>query len=114
MLYHLRDKQQETSNKEKSDIAASFQQAATDVLIAKTIRAAAQYNAKSIILCGGVAANKKLRKDMKRAAENKGLALFVPDFKYNLDNAAMIGAAGYMAYLRKKKYKIRADGTMQV
>jgi N6-L-threonylcarbamoyladenine synthase len=97
-----------------SDIAASFQQAAIDVLVAKTMRATEQYGAKSVILCGGVAANKKLRSDMQHATQNIGLTFFVPEFKYNLDNAAMIGAAGYMAYLRKKKYRMKADGTMQV
>ena len=39
---------------------------------------------------------------------------FVPDFKYNLDNGAMIGVAGYMAYLRKKRYKIEARGDMEI
>jgi tRNA A37 threonylcarbamoyltransferase TsaD len=51
---------------------------------------------------------------MRRALNAKHLAFFVPEFKYNLDNAAMIGAAGYMAYLRKKKYPMKADGTMEI
>ena len=97
-----------------ADVAASFQQAAIDVLIAKTLRAAEEYSAQSVILCGGVAANKKLRKDMERAAKNKGLRFLVPEFKYNLDNAAMIGTAGYMAHLRKKKYKFEANGTLEI
>lgn len=102
------------SAKQKADIAASFQQAAMDVLIAKTLRAARIFNAKSAILCGGVAANKALRNSMHRALHAEHLSFLVPEFKYNLDNAAMIGAAGYMAFLRKKKYPIKADGTMQV
>ncbi len=97
-----------------SDVAASFQQAAIDVLVAKTRRAAEECAAESIILCGGVAANKALRKSMERMAGLIGVQFLVPDFKYNLDNAAMIGAAGYMAFLRKKKYKLEADGTMEI
>jgi N6-L-threonylcarbamoyladenine synthase len=98
----------------KADVAASFQQAAVDVLVAKTMRTAEAYGAKSVILCGGVAANKKLRRGMRQAARDKGLRFFVPEFKYNLDNAAMIGVAGYLALLRKKKRPLRADGTMEV
>lgn len=127
VLYYLRENSSMAKNETKNDarraflpdmlkanVAASFQQAAIDVLIAKAIRAAEASGANSVILCGGVAANKKLRGDMRRATKSKGLALFVPEFKYNLDNAAMIGAAGYMAYLRKKKLPLKADGTMEV
>jgi N6-L-threonylcarbamoyladenine synthase len=115
VLYHLRDKEQETGSKErKADVAASFQQAAIDVLVAKTRRAAEECAAESILLSGGVAANKVLRRALERAAGLIGAQFFVPDFKYNLDNAAMIGAAGYMAFLRKKKYKLEADGTLEI
>jgi N6-L-threonylcarbamoyladenine synthase len=98
----------------KMDIAASFQAAALDVLTLKTIRAAREAEARSIILCGGVAANKALRTAMKKAAGKLGITLFVPDFKYNLDNGAMIAAAGYMAHLRKKKFPFRANGNLEI
>ena len=104
VLYHLRGNE----NNDKADVAASFQQAAVDVLVAKTIRAVKQFGAKSVLLSGGVAANKKLRHDMKKAAKNLGLHFFVPDFKYNQDNAAMIAVAGYMAYCRRKSAKGRS------
>ncbi len=97
-----------------ADVAASFQQAATDVLVAKTIRAAKEFDAQSIILCGGVAANKFLRQSLKKASTKIGCSFFVPEFKYNLDNGAMIATAGYMAYLRKKKYPLRANGNMEI
>jgi N6-L-threonylcarbamoyladenine synthase len=96
------------------DIAASFQAAAIDVLTAKTLRAARESGARSIILCGGVAANRALRTNLKEESKKIGAAFFVPEFKYNLDNAAMIGAAGYFAYLRKKKYPFRANGGMEI
>ena len=92
----------ENPDAKKADIAASFQQAAVDVLTAKTARAARTFGARGIILCGGVAANQKLRNDLRQAAEKMGLSFFAPRKAYNFDNAAMIGAAGYMAFLRKK------------
>ena len=98
----------------QADIAASFQEAALDVLVKKTIRAAQEFGARSVMLSGGVAANKALRTRLAREAKKIGIAFLVPDFKYNLDNGAMIGVAGYMAYLRKKRYKIEARGDMEI
>jgi N6-L-threonylcarbamoyladenine synthase len=112
VLYHLRDKGQRTGD--KANVAASFQQAAVDVLVAKTMRAVEQCGARSVILCGGVAANKKLQGDMKRKAKDEGILFFAPRAAYNFDNAAMIGAAGYMARLRKKKYSLSAQGTLDI
>jgi len=97
-----------------ADVAASFQEAALDVLVRKTIRAAREFGAGSILLSGGVAANKALRSRLAREAKKAGCAFFVPDFKYNLDNGAMIGVAGYMAYLCKKRYKMEARGDMEI
>lgn len=114
VLYHVRNMGHAPTPKEKTDIAAGFEQAALDVLVTKTRRAAEELGADSIILSGGVAANKHLRKALKRSAELIGANFFVPDFRYNLDNGAMIGAAGYMAYLRKKKYKLEANGGLEI
>jgi N6-L-threonylcarbamoyladenine synthase len=115
-LYYMRDNFKNAKNKTtfKQDVAASFQQAAIDVLTAKTIRAAREFGARSIILCGGVAANKALRARLQKESKKIGATFFVPDFKYNLDNGAMIGAAGYMAYLRKKKYPFVANGGLEI
>jgi len=86
-----------------ANIAASFQKAVIDVLIIKTMRAAKEYGARSVILCGGVAANKTLRKELKQAVNKLKMDFFVPEMEYNNDNAAMIAAAGYFAYLKGKK-----------
>jgi N6-L-threonylcarbamoyladenine synthase len=110
VLYYMRDHKKIS----KADIAASFQEAALDVLVKKTIRAARESGARSVMLSGGVAANKALRSRLAREAKKIGCAFLVPDFKYNLDNGAMIGVAGYMAYLRKKRYKIEARGDMEI
>jgi len=110
VLYFMK----ENVDANKADVAASFQQAAIDVLVMKTMRAVRQYNAKSVILCGGVAANKKLRDDLRVAAKEIGVSFFAPQTAYNFDNAAMIGAAGYFTVLRKKIYRLSAQGTLDI
>jgi len=74
----------------------AFQQAVMDVLIKKTIRAATKFEAKTIMLAGGVAANQELREQFKKQVKKElPKALFtIPDLKYTTDNAAMIAAAG--------------------
>ncbi len=96
VLYELR-RQEEKLNDDafRADIAASFQEAVVDVLVQKTMRAAGKHQPASIVLAGGVAANVTLRNRLRDAAANIGIPVFLPDFKYSLDNAAMIGVAGY-------------------
>jgi N6-L-threonylcarbamoyladenine synthase len=100
--------------KGRADIAASFQAAALDVLVAKTMRAAREFGAKSVILCGGVASNNALRLRLGKAARAESCAFFVPERRYNTDNGAMIGLAGYMASVRKKRYPFRANGNLDI
>ncbi|MBI2888900.1 MAG: tRNA (adenosine(37)-N6)-threonylcarbamoyltransferase complex transferase subunit TsaD [Candidatus Liptonbacteria bacterium] len=117
-----------------ADIAASFQSAAIDVLVQKTLRAAREFSAKggsasgggvpikSIMLSGGVAANKALRAALAREARKIGCTFIAPEAEYNTDNAAMIAVAGYMAllrqsyggqaHLRKKRLPLRANGAL--
>jgi N6-L-threonylcarbamoyladenine synthase len=76
------------------DVAASFQQAAVDVLVAKTLRAARECGAGGICLGGGVAANGALRLAMQGAAGEAGLPVYLPSRAMCTDNAAMIAAAG--------------------
>lgn len=124
VLYYLRDMRHMASSKEKADVAAGFEQAVVDVLTVKTGRAAREYGAESILLSGGVAANKHLRRALKRTAKLVSAQFFVPDFKYNQDNAVMIAAAGYFSDLRKsvsggsashgKKYKLEAQGSLGI
>ena len=112
VLYYLRD----NPKIEKADVAASFQEAAIDVLNKKTARAAKQYEAKSILLCGGVSANKLLRERLQNTAKELKINFYVPDFKYSVDNAAMIAAAAYINLLQKNKehLKIEAQGNLSI
>lgn len=101
VLYQLRrDASRLSDEKYRADIAASFQEAVVDVLVQKTMRAAGKYLPKSIVLAGGVAANIALRERLVESGQHHGIPVHLPDFKYSLDNAAMIGAAGYFRSLR--------------
>ncbi|RMC23938.1 MULTISPECIES: tRNA (adenosine(37)-N6)-threonylcarbamoyltransferase complex transferase subunit TsaD [unclassified Lactobacillus] len=86
----------------KYDLAASFQAAVVDVLATKTIRAIKEYQPKTFIMGGGVAANQGLRERMEQEIENLSIGLkpkvILPELKLCGDNAAMIGAAAYNLY----------------
>ncbi len=84
--------------KSKSDIAKVayyFQEAAVDVLVSKTIKAAKKYNAKSIVVGGGVAANNKLRSQLIVHSSLIGIKTFFPLKNLSVDNGAMIASAAF-------------------
>lgn len=74
-----------------ADIAASFQAAAIDILLIKIKQAIQQTDAQRLVVAGGVAANQLLR---DRVTTELGIDVFMPPFKYCIDNGAMIAAAG--------------------
>jgi tRNA N6-adenosine threonylcarbamoyltransferase len=82
------------SNSATAELAWGFQDSVVDVLVTKTIRAAEETGARSIVLGGGVAANHTLRTRLAGEAEANGLPLIVPRPALCTDNGAMIGAAG--------------------
>lgn len=82
----------------KEDVAASFQASVIDVLVEKTYRAAKAHNVKQVIVAGGVAANRGLRKALERRFTNETKELLIPPLYLCTDNAAMIAAAGTIAY----------------
>jgi len=105
VLYLIRDitgGTRELTEKEKADIAASFQEAAIDVLIRKTRSAIQQHEVASVLLSGGVSANTLLRERLLQMCGDAGVFCSVPELKYTTDNAAMIAAAAYFS-LRDKK-----------
>lgn len=82
-----------------ADICASYQKWAVDDLVNKTIRAAQEKNYKTVVLAGGVSANKLLREEMYNKCKSLNIDCLFPDLKYCTDNAAMIGSAAYFKIL---------------
>jgi N6-L-threonylcarbamoyladenine synthase len=85
-----------------ADVAASFQEAVVDVLVAKARKAAAATAARAICIGGGVAANTSLRQRVEQVCREDGRAAFIPSRAMCTDNAAMIGATAW--------YRLRTDG----
>ena len=77
------------------DVCASVQNAITDVLITKTTHALETHKPKTLILAGGVSANKKLRDELEVLSKKMDIAFRLPELTYTTDNAAMIAVAGY-------------------
>ncbi len=81
------------------DLCASFQQAVVDVLVDNTVNAALEKSAGIIALAGGVASNSHLRSTLLERGAKKGIKTLYPAPVLCTDNAAMIGSAGYFAYV---------------
>ncbi len=102
-------------------LAASYEDAIVDVLVSKTIRAAGEHGARSVLLAGGVAANRLLRSRLERQLD---VPLFVPPIEYCTDNGAMIAAAAYQIIRRgvssgwsldaKAQYPLEAIPNVQI
>ena len=86
----------ETSSLPLADIAASFQAAVVDVLVEKTVSAAAQHGAAQVLIAGGVAANKLLRNEL---VSKVPVPVRFPPIQFCTDNAGMVAVAGYYRYL---------------
>lgn len=93
-----------------ADLAASFQDSVTEVLVEKTVRAAKQYDVHHVLLAGGVAANRGLRNRLSSRCEELGLKLTIPPLSLCTDNAAMIAAAGYISYLKGNLASLDLNG----
>lgn len=105
VLYLLKELVKKNSLKDLAPaFAYEFQEAVMDVLISKTVRAAKKYKVKTVMLGGGVAANKELRARLKHNVEEKlpGIFYHEPPLEFTTDNAAMIGAAAYICLKTKK------------
>ncbi len=84
----------------KEDVAASFQHSAIDVLVEKAYKAMKEFGYNTIAISGGVGANGHLRETLLSLSKEKGFKLILPEKRYCTDNGAMIGAEGFLQYLR--------------
>jgi N6-L-threonylcarbamoyladenine synthase len=89
------------SDKQALDLVASFQRAMVDDLVGKTLAAARTYNAATLFVTGGVAANNELRQRFERESPMEGLPVYFPSRPLSTDNAAMIAAAAYPKFLSR-------------
>ena len=85
------------------DLVASFQRAVVTALLRRLKIAAEELRPRSLLLTGGVAANSLLRAEAAALADSLGLPLFVPPIALSTDNAAMIGAAGFVAWRKGRR-----------
>ena len=113
-LVHNEEQRGNSINKE--DLASSFQEVVATVLAKKTFKALSDKDVHNLVLAGGVSANKGIREKIAYMCENKGINYTFPNIKYCTDNAAMIAAAGYFAYLdgRRADYNLNAFSSMEL
>ena len=102
LLYFVRDQiaiDPDFMEKNKEDLCASFQKTLIDILMDKLVKAAKQTGIREIAIGGGVSANSGLRARMLEEGAKRGWNVYLPEFKFTTDNAAMIAIAGWYRYL---------------
>ena len=81
------------------DLCASFRRAVVDCLTDNFMKAAEDFNAKTLVIAGGVSANSLLRNNLEKLCKDRGYQLFMPDKSLCGDNAVMVGSQGYYEFL---------------
>ena len=113
-VINLAHNEEQRGNKiREADLATSFQKVAVESIIIKVRKAIVEKDIKNMILAGGVAANKGLREAMANLAKELNVELTIPDMKYCTDNATMIAAAGYYAYLDGRRADMNLNSVSQ-
>ena len=102
VLYFLQKQTPEFILENRNDLCASIQYTIVQILLKKLIKAVNQTNVKQVCIAGGVSANSGLRNGLKSLGEKKGWQVYIPDFSYCTDNAAMIAITGYHKYLNNQ------------
>ena len=91
-----------TPDLNKADLCASFEKAATQMLLNNIKKSIEIDNIDKIVLAGGVSANSYIRKEFDEFSKEKNIEVLYPELKYCTDNAAMIASAGYFNFLEGK------------
>jgi len=115
VLYKAQKEKKWTKNK-INEYCFSFQNAVTDVLTHKIIKAAEKYKVQNILLGGGVSANNELRIALKNKADKLGIKTYFPELKHTGDNAAMIAITGYFNKnkAQKNNFSLMADANLEL
>lgn len=98
VINYCHTKSQKGEEYSKADVACSFQSAALDILVEKTVQAAKEKGVTTVTAGGGVVANGYLREALTTACQKAGLKLVLPEKRYCTDNATMIAAEGLLQY----------------
>ena len=101
---YLRDRLEENPDyiqQHEADLCASIQQCIVGFLIKKLESAVKQCGVRQVAIAGGVSANSLLRSELQRLGKRHHWQVFIPQFQFCTDNAAMVGIAGYFKYLNK-------------
>jgi N6-L-threonylcarbamoyladenine synthase len=111
LLYRLRDLLEAGIEPRRADLAASFQEAIVDVLVAKAFEAVRRHRVKALAVVGGVSANSRLRALLASRAAEVGIRLGLPSLAYCTDNAAMVAVAGLHALEqgRRSTWELESD-----
>lgn len=102
VLYFLQKQTPEFILENRNDLCASIQYTIVQILLKKLVKAVNQTNVKQVCIAGGVSANSGLRNALTLMGEKKGWKVYIPDFSYCTDNAAMIAITGYHKYLNNQ------------
>lgn len=109
VLNYINSEKQAGREINQADVAAGFQAAVLDVIVAKTVKAAKDMDKDKIVLAGGVASNSRLREMMSEECEKNGIKLYYPSPILCTDNAAMIGCAAYYKYIAGERDDLTLD-----
>lgn len=101
VINYVHTEEQKGNAVNAADVAESFQRAAIDVLVEKTMLAVKETGYKTVAVSGGVGANTYLRESLAAATEKAGVKLVLPQKRYCTDNGAMIAAEGYLQYKKR-------------
>ncbi len=114
VINKIHNAEQRGEQLKKEDIAASFQASVIDVLVEKTLKAGVEHEVKQVIVAGGVAANKGLRTVLEEKFSSTNIPLLIPPLSLCTDNAAMIAAAGTIAYEqgRRSEWDLNANPSL--
>ncbi|AMA74243.1 MULTISPECIES: tRNA (adenosine(37)-N6)-threonylcarbamoyltransferase complex transferase subunit TsaD [Aneurinibacillus] len=110
VLNTLHNAAQRGESIEPKNLAASFQESVIEVLVDKTFRLINERPVKQLLLAGGVAANKGLRRALSERAAREGVELIIPPLSLCTDNAAMIAGAGYIEYKKGNLASMTLNG----